>query len=444
MSQTDAPASTSVPEAGDTGPSTGPTQTKGEFARGWPVLLAAMLGVMCGASPIPFNVIGALFDPLNAEFGWSRGQVSLGITIFGVTASLLAPVYGWMADRYGVRPVALLSLVAFGIAFAALSLASASLLMFYGLWFVVGLVGIGSTPVTWSRGINLWFFRRRGLALGIMLMGTSLAALVVPQLAVWAIDTHGWREMFVWVAALPLLLALPAAFLLFREPRPEERPREIASMSGKLTGVGARAALGDRRFWLIFASIACIAFAYGGAHIHMFPIVLDHGFAPEDAANVLAIVGVGILMGRIITGLLLDKFWAGYVAFPLLCLPAIACFALMGTDTNFPLVASGGFLLGFAAGAESDLIAYLAGRYFGMAHYGKIYGLLYMPFGLFSAISPTVYGTVRDVGGSYDPILTVAAVLFVLGGALLLLLGRYPEEFPEVEPEPRRAVAGAA
>jgi OFA family oxalate/formate antiporter-like MFS transporter len=86
------------------------------------------------------------------------------------------------------------------------------------------------------------------------------------------------------------------------------------------------------------------------------------------------------------------------------------------------------FLLGFAAGAESDLIAFLAARYFGMAHFGRIYGMLYMPFGLASATSPIFYGVVRESAGSYDPILSVASVIFVVGGALLLMLGRYPDE----------------
>jgi MFS family permease len=99
----------------------------------------------------------------------------------------------------------------------------------------------------------------------------------------------------------------------------------------------------------------------------------------------------------------------------------------------FAIAALSGFLLGFAAGAESDLIAYLTGRYFGMANYGKIYGMLYMPFGLFSAASPVIYAQVYDRTGSYDPILEVSIFMFVIGGALLLLLGRYPEEFPEAE-----------
>ncbi|MFN2098513.1 MFS transporter [Altererythrobacter sp. MF3-039] len=406
-------------------------KSKGEFSQGWKVLLAGMLGVMCGASPVPYNVIGFTVGPVTSEFGWTQTQAVTPITIFGVIAALLAPVFGALADRFGVRPVALWSLFAFGVSFAAISLTPASsdpstLYIYYSLWVVVGLVGIGSTPVTWSRAINLWFFKNRGLALGILLLGTSLAAMVVPQLAVWAIENYGWRAMFAIVAILPMS-ALVIAFLLFREPTMDERPAGISNDSGQLTGVTLKTALRDYRFYCIWLSIALIALSFGGAFINMPTILGNRGIEPSSAATVMGILGLGIFSGRIITGLMLDRFWQGFVAFPLLCLPAITCIILLGDNLSLPLAAFAGFLLGFAAGAESDLIAYLTGRYFGMAHYGKIYGMLYLPFGMFSAISPIVYAMVYDATGSFNPILTIAIGGFVVGGGLLLLLGKYPE-----------------
>lgn len=415
-----------------------PRAEASEFRRGWPVLLASLLGVACGASPIPFNSIGFFMGPINAEFGWSFRDISLGITIFGITASLLAPVFGAMADRFGVRPVALLSLLAFALSFAAFALMPPSLTAFYVLWLVVGLVGIGSTPVTWSRAVNLWFFKSRGLALGIMLLGTSLAAIVVPVLTVWAIDNYGWRNSYPILSLLPLLVALPVAFLLFREPRDDERPAGVAA-AGSAVGMTLGEAMRDRRFWTIWLSIACVAVAYGGAHIHMPEIVKLHGFAPERAAGIMQMIGVSILAGRLITGFLLDRFWAPMVCFPILLLPAVSMWLLMGTGSAYDLMLIAAFLLGFAAGAESDLIAYLASRYFGMANYGKIYGMLYMPFGIGSAISPAVYGMVRDRTGSYDAILLAAIGFFVMGALLLLTLGRYPESRGAAAPQPQGA-----
>ncbi len=425
------------------------TAERGEFALGWKVLLASVLGVACGASPIPFNVVGFTVEPLIEEFGWSRTQILFPITIFGIIAALLAPFFGSLADKYGVRKVALYSLIAFGVSFAMVSLTptaavTSTLYIYYAFWVLIGLVGIGSTPVTWSRAINLWFYKNRGLALGILLMGTSLAAIVVPKLAVWAIETYGWRNMFLIIAGLPLILALPFGYFLFREPNADERPKAISSDSGNLTGVTLGTALKDYRFWLIWFSIAMIAGAFGGAFINMPTMLSDRGLEAQTAASVMGVLGIGIFSGRIITGMLLDRFWAGFVAFPLLCLPAISCYILLGDTIMFPMAALAGFLLGFAAGAESDLIAYLTGRYFGMAHYGKIYGMLYMPFGFFSALSPLIYAYVRDSMDSYNPILSVAIFIFVIGGGLLLLLGRYPTSFPEDLSDPTDNLATEA
>ncbi len=398
-----------------------------EFRRGGKPLAAALLGVACGASPLPFNVLPLVLGPVHAEFGWDFAQAAAGVTVFGLVASLLAPVYGGLADRLGVRAVALWSTLAFAIVFASFYFMPGTLAGWYGFWFVLGLIGIGSTPVTWSRAVAMWFDKQRGLALGIMLIGTSIAAIVVPQVATRAISAGGWRLAFPVVALFPLLISLPVGYLWFREPRPDERPASVNDIGGNLVGLTLGQAMRGHRFWVLLASILIIALAYGGAHIHMAQIVALHGYTPAVAASVLGVVALGILAGRIGVGLLFDRLWAPGVAFPAMLLPAIACYLLLGTTASISVIMAGGFLLGFAAGAESDVIAFLAAKYFGMAHYGRIYGALYMPFGIGSAISPILYGIVRDRTGNYDPMLFAAVGMFAVGGALLLTLGRYPE-----------------
>jgi MFS transporter, OFA family, oxalate/formate antiporter len=399
---------------------------KGEFSLGKKVLIACMVGVACGASPIPYNVLPIVIGPIIAEFGWGRGEILLGLTIFGVLASFLAPTIGRLGDRLGARRVGMASLAAFSFVFALFYFVPGTLWGWYALWALVGLVGIGSTPVIFSRAINLWFVKHRGLALGLMLLGTSVAGFVVPQIARRVVEGMGWREVFPIMALLPLLIALPLTWLWLREPKPEERPAGLTDAAGAVTGVSAKEAVRDRRFWILWVSIAVIAFAYGGAHINMVQILKQHGVGLADAANVMSVVALGILSGRVVTGLLLDRFWAPAVCFPILLMPAVSLMLLMGVSTDLVPLTLAGFLLGFAAGAESDLIAFLAGKYFGMAQFGRIYGLLYLPFGLFSALSPAVWGLVRDRTGSYDPILLVAMGLFVFGAVLLLFLGRYP------------------
>jgi OFA family oxalate/formate antiporter-like MFS transporter len=308
------------------------TQTKNnEFSNGWKVLFASFTGVALGASPIPYNLIGFTVIPLTEEFGWTKTEILAPITLFGIIASLLAPLFGAWADRYGVRRVALLSLTAFALSFAAISLTPTSLTGYYALWILSGLVSIGSTPVTWSRAINMWFFKHRGLALGILLLGTSAAPFIVPHLAVWAINNFGWRSMFVVIEMLPLCIALPLAYRWFREPSAKEQPEEISNENGELGGVDLPTAIRDYRFWLIWSSVVMVAITFGGALVNMVPILLDRGFNTEQAATVMSGFGVGVIAGRLMTGALLDRFWAGYVAFPLLCVAALSSVINDGT-----------------------------------------------------------------------------------------------------------------
>jgi len=262
------------------------------------------------------------------------------------------------------------------------------------------------------------------------LVGTSVAAMILPTLTVTLIHRFGWRESYALLSLLPLAVALPVALAFFREPRPEERPPELnlVDASGKvaLPGLTLREATRGPRFWIMVASIFCVAFAYGGSLVHMPQMLKARAFDDSQAAFVVSMFGVSIFAGRLITGALVDRFWAPLVTLPILCLPAVSCLLLAGDSLTFTTAVIAALLLGFSSGAETDLVAFLAGRYFGMANYGRIYGSLYMVFGIASALSPLAYGRVRDATGSYDLILYVAGACFVVGGFLLLALGRYP------------------
>lgn len=406
-------------------------KVQSEFKLGTKPLIAALLGVALGASPIPYNSIGLVIGPITQEMGWSVEQVANGITIFGVVAALLAPLYGFFADKIGSRKVAIWSLGAFIVSFSLLYFTPPNVHWWYAIWVLISLFGIGSTPVTWSRGISQWFLDNRGLALGIMLVGTSLTAIVLPKLGTAIIEAWGWRAVFPSLAGLSLVIAMPLAILWFREPEAHERPPKISNAKGELAGQTLGEAFKNYRFWLMVLSTILISLAYGGAHVHMVPMIQTHGFTASDAAGVATLIGIGIFLGRIVVGLLFDRFWAPGVAFPVLLLPAISCYLLMGTSDALMPLYIGAFLLGLAAGAESDVIAFMVARYFGMKNYGRIFGVVYLFFGLCAGLSPKLYARAFDQTGSYDSMLQIAMFLFIGGAALLLLLGRYPDEIEE-------------
>jgi predicted MFS family arabinose efflux permease len=180
------------------------------------------------------------------------------------------------------------------------------------------------------------------------------------------------------------------------------------------------------RFWILLLSILCAYMGFSGIGTNLYPSMIDRGMDEDQASTVQSAFGIAIIVGRVVVGGLVDRFWAPGVAAVALALP-VGGALLFTTDPGFALAICGALLIGFAAGAELDLMSFLAARYFGLAHYAKIYSILYAALAVCSGTAPMLFARVHDSTGSYDLGFTAAAVLFALAVGLVLTLGRYPE-----------------
>jgi OFA family oxalate/formate antiporter-like MFS transporter len=272
--------------------------------------------------------------------------------------------------------------------------------------------------------VNAWFQSNRGLALAITLMGTGITGIFLPTFATWLITNYGWRHAFLGIACLPLLIALPVAWMFFHEPTTSEA--NPALLAANRTGVDLSQALRDHRFYVIALAVLCISFGVGGSITNFVPLLVDRGFDPVRAAKIAGVIGISVIVGRLLAGYLVDRYWAPLITLLMLALPAVACLMLAHETVGVPTAIASAAMIGFAAGAETDLVAFLTARYFGIAHYGKLYGLQYSVFGLASGLAPFIFGRVFDLTKSYKLALYAAAVLFVAGALALLTLGKYP------------------
>lgn len=195
-------------------------EARRELAVGWPLVLAAALAIGVGTMGIGFYSLGLFVKPLQAEFGWSRAAVSGAATFQQFGIFLSAPVVGWLADRWGARPIALASFIATPLALWALSHTGASVVAWDGLWLIVSLAGAGTTPAIWARIVSLRFDHARGLALGLMLMGTGTAAMLAPALLGPIFAQSGWRTAVLVMAGVTLAVGLPASLLVGTADRP--------------------------------------------------------------------------------------------------------------------------------------------------------------------------------------------------------------------------------
>ena len=413
-----------------------------EFRFGWPVVVASAIGIGLGMSPLPFYTLGVFAGPLAQEFGWGINQIMLSMAFFTLAAVIASPVIGQLTDRFGPRRVALTSIVLFSMTMMSFSLQNGSMVMWLATWSILAFTGAGTLPITWTRAVNSWFFRKRGLALGFSLIGTGLFGIFAKQTAFFLIQLVGWRWAYVGVGALPLLIAWPVAFFLFRDTSDPKVADRVAQMEVqtekprvKHGGLSLLQAIKDWRFWLLAYAFVPISFAVGGPIPNLETMLGNKGFSPDDAVTLASIIGIAVIFGRVVGGFLLDHFWAPAVAATILSLPALATFMLAQTDIGFVYAATAIFILGAAAGVEYDLMAYLASRYFGLLHYAAIYGALYGFFALGAGIGPAVYGQFFEADGNYDSILKISSILFVAGALPLLMLGKYRDYDEPLEPE---------
>ncbi len=411
-----------------------------EFRFGWPVVFASAIGIGLGMSPLPFYTIGVFVAPLMGEFTWRVDQIMLALPIFTFGALFMSPVIGFITDKVGVRRVVLTSIVLFSLTMMAFSLNTGSLPLYLFLWCSLAVTGAGTLPITWTRTVNGWFFQKRGLALGLTLVGTGIFGALAKLYAAWLIELVGWRWAYVGVGALPLFIAFPIAWLMFREPTDPVVAERFQSLRTKvplpaaqtLGGLTLAAAVKDWRFWLLAYAFIPISFAVGGPIPNLESMMGTKGFSTEDAVLLASIIGYAVVVGRVLGGFLLDHFWAPLIAAILLSIPAAASLALSQPELSFLMAAVAIFVLGLAAGVEYDFMAYLVSRYFGLRNYSAIYGALYGFFALGAGFGPWIYGRFFITTGSYDSVLQLSALAFLLGALPLLLLGRY-RDFPDVK-----------
>lgn len=402
-----------------------------EFKSGWRVLLVAAMGVTCGITAIPIYTIGAFVGPLEDAYGWSRGSIQSATVFCYLTLIFAGPVAGYLTDHYGPRRVALWSVFGMSVAVGSASVLAGTLWGLYIAYALIGILGAGTSPVVWTRAVSSWFEKKRGLAFGLTLMGTGLFATVGPLYVTWAIAEFGWRGGYLALAFVPIVFVLPLVyFWFFVRVSDDDAPVHAAeSVDNPGAGMDLNAALKTSQFWIIAFSFLFFSTSISGFISSFIPMLTDGGLSRGEAASMAGSIGLAVLLGRVLTGILLDHVRASVLSTVVMAFPAIGCllWGLGVLGPSGPLIAA--ILVGFAGGAEFDLVAYMTSRYFGLRHYGKLYGILFSPVIAGAAIGPLMFGFGFDNFGSYAPVLLLAAALFVVGGVSQLFLGKYPSTF---------------
>lgn len=389
-----------------------------EFQRGWSVLLGAFIGSGVGLASMVYYSTGIWIRPWQEEFGWTRAEIGLQQSISVIVMMLLAPLAGRLIDRYGLRRVTALALFGYGLFLAVFPFMSGALLMLYALSFGYAIFGVGTTGIAFTRAVNAFFVKNRGLALGICLTSTGVMAFAMPRFMTPYVAEHGWRAGF-WVMFAIVMISVPIVYFLLRDA-PEDEDGETAQA---LTGLSFAEAIRSITFWKVAAIFFLISTAILGLIPAFIPLLQDAGMTAKEAGSLGAAMGLSVMVSRLLIGFIIDRVFAPYVAALAFSLLAVGCLALALGGIGYAMLAA--IALGFAVGAEVDLIGYFTARYFGLANYGAIYGLQYSIFIFGAAIGPVYTGYIWDVTGNYDLALIIAAALMAPVVIIALTLPKF-------------------
>ncbi len=400
-----------------------PIDTNSNVYRGL-IIFACAVGMALSAPTFLIYSFGVFIEPLSEGLQTGRGAISLALTI-GLLGNLVAgPLIGVLSDRYGARRMILIGVFALALVLVGFSYIQTVTHLYIASVLMVFL-GAGTGPITYTRIISAWFNKRRGLALGIALIGIGIGGALAPVVSQTLISEFGFRGAYRYLGIIVFLVSFPPLFLILRD-RPAESPDapETSSEAAHDEGLSTREAVGRKEFWLLAAGFLFVAAGNSGGLVHLPPLLTDAGLTPERAALYAGLMGIGVTIGRAVGGYLLDIFHAPYVAICFLVGPFIAySFFLSGVDPAWVFVPV--LLFGIGIGAEFDVIPFLITRYFGLKNFGVIYGINISTFSIGTGLGPAIMGFGYDRFGSYEFSIKVAMGALIVGSILISRLGKY-------------------
>jgi predicted MFS family arabinose efflux permease len=403
-----------------------------EWRRHWTLVLACFVGFSFFS--VPTASMGVFMEPIGREFGWGRTLVAAGTSMTSVVTALLSPVFGMLIDRYGARRLALPGVVLTAFAIASISLANGSPVQWLALWVFYALISISVKTTVWTAPVSGMFVAGRGVALALTLSGTAAAQAISPPLCNWLIEEYGWRAAYVWTGfgwgGVTLLLCWLFLYDI-HDPKGAARVGEGAEQAARsaadIPGLSVAQAWRSRPLWMIAVSTFVMMLLSLGLQIHQVPILTGAGVSRSNAAWLASLFGVAGVVGKLVTGMLLDRFRPNWIGGLTLSANSIA-FALLLYGVHSPAMIVAAILInGYSAGTKLQICTYLTASYAGLRNLGTVFGAMYSLVALGSGLGPMIAGLAYDMTGGYTPFLLAGTVGCVFCGALILFLPRYPD-----------------
>ncbi|NQW21964.1 MAG: MFS transporter [SAR202 cluster bacterium] len=427
------------------------------FYYGWIVVGAASTVVFARMAPA-ITTLTVLIYPISEELGWSRTLIAGSVSVGALAALVMSPVIGWAIDRFGARPVLVISVIVLGVVMTLLAWATIPL-TFYLAFAVARVVFHTSAPNGASTVASRWFIRKRGRAIGVIFLFGALGGILFTMVATLVVDSYGLKATWITIGLIVLVTSVaPSLFLVAERPediglRPDGVPPDSVPDSvpaPPLSPAVADAphvtipAIADaphvtindddswtfkdatrtKAFWLLVFLGFAIFFVHTSVGVHMGAYFRDVGLGPTTAALAVSVSWIVSAIGSLVWGWVADRVEVRYAYSGMFVVQAASSLYLIfvaGTGGVF-LAA---MLIGVISSGSNVLPSIMYANYFGRNSLGKIRGLGEIGVLLGQATGPVIAGILFDVRGSYT-IIFVAFVIMALGCSLLVLKARAP------------------
>ncbi len=372
---------------------------------------------------------------MGEELDWSRTEIFGAMAVRALVAGVLAPFIGPLQDsRRGPRIFAIATTVTMVASMVAMKWID-DLWVFYLVFGGLGAFStFGSTEMMLSVVLPRWFVRRRGRAIGIGSMGTALGPLLFPFIVTFLLTLFDWRDAWVALGVLTLLILGPMSLLV--RARPEDMGLlpdgdsptvETANISETTlrqavqeTAFNRREVVRMQSFWLIVASVSLAMLGFIGFQANWLPYFQDIGFSGAQASLAATAYGICSVSTRIIWGWMAERFPIRYAMGLQALLTGLSVLLFFNIHNEFTLILATASN-GLAAGGIFVMRPMIIASYFGRAHLGAINGLIRPFLTVASAVSPLLVAYFHDARGSYDlAFWVVAACWFVAAGTVML------------------------
>jgi MFS family permease len=397
-----------------------------EWRRHWPLVLACAVGMSLAA--LLSSVVGVMVEPLEQEFGWTRAQISSGPAVVSMMGLVLATPAGYLIDRWGVRLCGIIT-VAFSIASILAMSQVQTLWQWWAAWSLFG-IPASFTSTVWLAPVSTIFKAARGMAIAITISGLGISMTLAPGIAEYFVEHHGWRSGYIALGVIWFVLTAP--LILGFIPGRQAMAASVAAAHDTgpaettFAGMTPREGFSSATFYLLFFASLFSAMTGVALVLNLVPVLTFTGLSRIDAVTIAGSTGIASITGRLIGGVLMDRYdvrrlavGAALVslAFPLslLFFPGVFWAAFIGT-----------MAYGLTGGMKMNAIVYLVSTHLGARSFGLFYGAISITTTVAQGIGPLAANHIYDVTRSYTPVMWAAIPGFLIAAVLFAALRPAP------------------